>query len=167
MIRAVRILVVLYFAVLLQSVLAPSLEVFGVRPDFPFLIVLLIAFREGGAGGALAGFVSGLFVDLNSAQALGVTSLASAVVAFVVGSVADRLVGGSFVTRIIVALVATAIRDELVLLVLLPEGLLGSFGLFFRAALPGGAYTALLAAPVMALAERAVGWPREIGRAIY
>jgi rod shape-determining protein MreD len=165
MIRLLRIAVVLYLAVLLQGVVAPRLEILGVRPDFPFLVVLVLAFREGAAGGALAGFVSGLFVDLNSAQALGVTSLSSSVVAFAVGSIADRLVRSSVPTRMVVALIATTLRDQVVFLLLMPEGFLGTLGLFFRAALPGGIYTALVAGPVMAAAERAMGRTREAGRA--
>jgi len=165
MVRIARVLLVVYFSVLLQSLLGPHLEVLGVRPDLPFLAVILIAFHEGPAGGALAGFITGLFVDLNSAQALGVTSLASSLVAFAVGSFADRLVRSSVVTRMVVALLATTLRDQLVTLVLMPEGFWGSFRLFFRSALPGGVYTGLLAGPVMALVERAIGWPTEGGRA--
>jgi rod shape-determining protein MreD len=165
MIRVLRTLLTVYVAVLLQSVLAPHVQILGVRPDLPFLVVLLVAFQEGAAGGALAGFVAGLFVDLNSAEALGVTSLASSIVAFAVGSIADRLVRRSVATRMVVALMATALRDQLVTLVLMPEGFWGSFGLFFRSALPGGVYTGLLAGPVMALVERAIGWPSEGGRA--
>ena len=161
MLRIVRLLAVVWGAVLLQTVLAPRLEILGVRPDFPFLVVLLVAFREGSAGGALAGFVAGLFVDLESVQALGVTSLANALLGFAVGSVADRLVRTSVVTRLIVALVATTLRDEIVLLLVLSDGFLNSLGQFFRAAIPAGIYTGLIAAPVMSLAERLIGWPPE------
>lgn len=166
MLRVLRMAIVFYVAVLLQGVLAPAIAVWEIRPDFVFLVVLLIAFKEGAAGGALAGFVAGLFVDLNSAGALGVTSLTSALVAFAVGSVADRLMGANAATRIIVALLATLLRDQLVYLVLLPDGLLGALKMFYRAALPGAFYTALLAAPVMSLAEMIIRWPAEVRRAV-
>ena len=166
MIRVLRLLLALYVAIVLQTLLAPSLEILGVRPDFPFLVVLLVAFYEGAAGGALGGFVAGLFVDLNSAQALGITSLANSVVAFGVGSVVDRLIRGSMLTRFLVALVATVLRDQILVFFGDPGGLSGSFRLFLHSSLPGGIYTALLAPPVMALVERVVGWEREMVRGL-
>jgi len=166
MLRVLRLLLALYLAIVVQTVVAPAIAVFGVRPDFPFLIVLLVAFHEGAAGGALAGFVAGLFVDLNSTQVLGVSSLTNSVLAFGVGSIADRLVRGSMPARILVALVATVVRDELLFLFSSPGGIGVSFRFFFSGALPGGVYTALLAPLVMASAERLIGWEREAARGL-
>jgi rod shape-determining protein MreD len=155
---------VLYVAVVLQTVLAPSIRILGVGPDLPFLIVLLVAFHEGAAGGALAGFVCGLFVDLGSTQILGVSSLASSVIAFGVGTIAHRLVRGSLLARAVVALVATALRDQILFAFGTPSALGPAVRFFFLGALPGGFYTAALAVPVMAAAERLVGWGRETVR---
>jgi rod shape-determining protein MreD len=152
---------VLYVAVVLQTVLAPSIQILGVRPDFPFLIVLLVAFHEGAAGGALAGFVCGLFVDLNSTQVLGMSSLANGVIGFGVGTIAHRLVRGSLLARAVVALVATALRDQVLFAFGSPGGFGSAVRFFFLGAVPGGFYTAALAVPVMAAAERLVGWGRE------
>lgn len=161
MVRVLRLTFVLYVAVVAQTVLSPTIEIFGVRPDFPFLIVLLVAFHEGAAGGALAGFVAGLFVDLSSTHVLGVSSLANSVIGFGVGSIAHRLVRGSLLARALVALVATVLRDQILFVLGAPGGFAAGFRFFFYGALPGGTYTALLAAPVMAASERLVGWGRE------
>ena len=164
MVRVLRLIFVLYVSVILQTVLAPTIEIFGVRPDLPFLIVLLVAFHEGAAGGALAGFVAGLFVDLNSTHVLGVSCLSNSVIAFGVGSVADRLVRGSMLARALVALAATVLRDQVLFVFAASGGFTASLRFLFQGALPGGVYTALLAAPVMALAEWVVGWGRETVR---
>jgi rod shape-determining protein MreD len=154
----------LYVAVVLQTVLAPSMQILGIRPDFPFLIVLLVAFHEGAAGGALAGFVCGLFVDLSSTSVLGVSSLASSLIAFGVGTIAHRLVRGSLLARAVVAFAATTLLDQ-VLFTFGPSAGSGSaIRYFFLGAIPGGLYTAALAVPVMAAAERLVGWGRETVR---
>lgn len=164
MIRVLRLLFVLYVTVVLQTVLTPSIAVFGVRPDLPFLIVLLVALHEGAAGGALAGFVAGLFVDASSTHVLGVSSLANGVIGFGVGSAAPRLVRGSLLARAIVALVTMALREQILFVFGAPGAFVAGFRFFFQVALPGAVYTALLAPPVMAIAERLVGWGRETVR---
>jgi rod shape-determining protein MreD len=165
-VRALRILFVLWVAVILQTTLAPVIAILGVRPDFPLLVVLLVALREGAAGGALAGFVAGLFVDLNSTHALGAQSLANSLLAWGVGSFADRLVRDSGVARAGVALAGTALRDVALAIFLAPTGPGGAVRHLFLTAIPGGLYTALLAVPVMMLAERGIRWGRESGRGL-
>jgi rod shape-determining protein MreD len=162
----VRVLLVLWAAVILQTTLASSIAILGVRPDFPLLVALLVALREGAAGGALAGFVAGLFVDLNSTHALGAQSLANAVLAWTVGSLGDRFVRGSAVARAGVAFTATALRDVAMAIFLVPAGPGAAVRHLFLTAIPGGLYTAVLAVPVMILAERAIGWGRESGRGL-
>lgn len=164
--RALRILVALWVAIVLQSVLAPAIGIAGARPDFTLMVVLLVALREGSAGGALAGFIAGLFVDLNSAQPLGATSLVNALIGFGVGSLGDRLVRDSGLARAVVVLIATTFRDMSLGAFSGVGGFGGGFRHFFTAALPGGLYTAILAAPFMAAAERLIGWPRETGRGL-
>lgn len=166
MLRILRMLIALYLAVVLQTTLAPAIEILGVRPDFPLLVVLLIALREGAAGGALAGFVAGLFVDLGSAQTLGVSSLANSVVAFTVGSLSGRLVRTSAVTRTIVAFVAVAVRDQAVASLALAEGFLDGLRLIGTFSLPGGVYSAVFAAPVMLLSDRFISWQKEKKRGV-
>jgi rod shape-determining protein MreD len=164
--RVVRILLTLWAAIVLQSMLAPAIAIAGARPDFPLLVVLGIALREGSAGGALAGFVAGLFVDLNSAQPLGATSLMNGLVGFAVGSLGDRLVRDSALARALVVLLATTLRDAALGVLAGAGGFGGVLRHFFTAALPGGLYTAALSAPFLAAAERAIGWRREAGRGL-
>jgi rod shape-determining protein MreD len=160
LLRIFRLAFCLYLAIVLQTVLAPKIAIFGVRPDFPFLVVLLVALFEGAVGGAFVGFLAGLFVGLNSAGALGVSSLANTVVAFGVGAMADRLERRGWITRALVALVATVLRDQIEIL-LQTRDVAGSFAMFFRSSLPGGLYTAILAPPVMRAAEKIAGWDKE------
>ncbi len=161
LVRVLRLAACLYVAILLQTVLVPKLAIFGVRPDLPFLVVLLVAFFEGGIGGAIAGFLVGLFVGLNSAGTLGVTSLANSLVAYGAGTAAERLERRSRITRFLVALVATTLRDQIEILLRSAGDAGGAFALLLRSSIPGALYTAALAPLVMNFAERVVGWPKE------
>jgi len=160
-VRVVRTLLTLWIAVMLQSMLAPAIAIAGIRPDFPILIVLLVALRHGPAAGAIAGFVAGLFVDLNSSHALGATSLANSLLAFAVGSVADRIVGNSALARAVVVFVAAAARDFALAVLLAPGGLGGAARSLALFAVPGAVYTAILSPFVLAGAERMLGRWRE------
>jgi len=160
LVRILRLAACLYFAILLQTVLVPKIAIFGVRPDLPFMVVLLVALFQGSVGGAFAGFLAGLFVGLNSAGALGVSSLSNTVVAFAVGAMADRLERRGWITRALVALIATVLRDQIEIL-LQTRDVAGSFAMLFRSSIPGGVYTALLAPLVMRGAEKVVGWDKE------
>jgi rod shape-determining protein MreD len=160
LVRILRLAACLYFAILLQTVVAPKIAIFGVRPDLPFIVVLLVALMEGSVAGAFAGFLAGLFVGLNSAGALGVSSLANTVVGFAVGAVAERLERRGWITRALVALLATALRDQIEIL-LQTRDVAGAFSVLFRSSLPGGLYTALLAPLIMRATEKAAGWDKE------
>ncbi len=155
--RALRIVIALWIAIALQTMLAPAIAILGVRPDFPLVVVLLVALREGPAGGALAGFAAGLFVDLNSTRMLGITSAGNAVIAYAVGSISDRIVGDSRLAQAVVVLFAVALRDVLLALLIAPVG--GDFARpLLLAAVPGGLYTAVLSPAVLWAGERIVGW---------
>jgi rod shape-determining protein MreD len=161
MLRVLRLLLALWLLVVLQTTIVPRIGVLDARPDLPLLLVLLTALHEGPAGGALAGFVGGLFVDLSSPGALGLTSLVNALVAFGIGVLAARLVRGSLATRVSVALVATLVRDLVLVSIGAPEELVRAL---YRSIIPGAIYTALVGAPAMILLERVVGWSEESWR---
>lgn len=161
LVRLLRIAACVYAAILLQTILVPKLAIFGVRPDLPFLVVLLVAFAEGGVAGAIVGFVTGLFVGLNSAGTLGVSSLANSLVAYAAGTAAQRLERRGWVTRFFVAFLAVMVRDQIEI-VLHTRGDVGAaLRLFLRSTLPGGIITAIFAPGVMHVAERVIGWPKE------
>jgi rod shape-determining protein MreD len=162
--RLLRTLLVFYVLIVLQTTLGGAIGVQGIRPDFLLIAVLLIALHEGAAGGAVAGFVAGLFVDLNSVNTLGITSLANGLVGFATGTIADRLVRTSWITRCALAFAATALRDQLVVTFAMSGGVAEAIRFFFRSALAAGLYTALVAPLLMALIERTIGWEREAPR---
>jgi rod shape-determining protein MreD len=155
-----RLVLTLWVLVVAQTTVVPAIGILDARPDLPFLLVLLTALHEGAAGGALVAFVAGLFVDVNSPGTLGTTSLFNVLVAFGVGSMADRVVRDSLTARAAVALLATLLRDLLLVVTTGDE----ISRMLLRSVLPGALYTALLAAPAMAVLEKMVGWRQESGR---
>ena len=76
---------------LAQTSFAPALRVGGLAPDFPLIVVALLALRRGPELGCVAGFAAGLLQDAAGGGFLGAQALTKALVGFVVGSADGRL----------------------------------------------------------------------------
>ena len=163
MIRVLRILGALWILIILQTTLVPAVTIGFARPDLPLILVLLVALHEGAAGGALAGFLAGLFVDTESARTLGTSSLVSSLVGYATGRIATHVERTSTVTRMVLAFVAAVVKSQMEILLAGP-GEIGGIRAFFSVSLPSGLATALLAPLVMVVVEWVVGWSREMSR---
>ena len=76
---------------LAQTSFAPALRVGGIAPDFPLIVVALLALRRGPELGCVAGFAAGLLQDAAGGGFLGAQALTKALVGFAVGSADGRL----------------------------------------------------------------------------
>jgi rod shape-determining protein MreD len=76
---------------LAQTSFAPALRIGGIAPDFPLIVVALLALRRGPEVGCVAGFGAGLLQDAASGGFLGAQALTKALAGFVVGSADGRL----------------------------------------------------------------------------
>ena len=76
---------------LAQTSFAPALRAGGIAPDFPLIVVALLALRRGPEVGCVAGFAAGLLQDATGGGLLGVQALTKALIGFLVGSADGRL----------------------------------------------------------------------------
>jgi rod shape-determining protein MreD len=70
-----RLLALLFVAVVIQEVAVSQISIFGVSADLGPLVVMAVGLLCGSLPGAIFGFATGLFVDTALVQTLGVTSL--------------------------------------------------------------------------------------------
>jgi rod shape-determining protein MreD len=70
-----RLLALLFVAVVIQEVAVSQISIFGVSADLGPLVVMSVGLLCGSLPGAIFGFATGLFVDTALVQTLGVTSL--------------------------------------------------------------------------------------------
>jgi len=77
-----RIVLVAFFAVLIQETVISQISIFGVTADITSLVVMSIGLLCGSMSGAIAGFGIGLFVDVALFQTIGVTSLLYIIVGY-------------------------------------------------------------------------------------
>ncbi len=91
-----RLGLVAFVAVIVQSTLFAELRIEGVAPELPFLLAVLAGFTAGPDRGAMFGFAIGLLYDVLLPSPLGVAALAAAVVAYLVGAFQQSLMQSSW-----------------------------------------------------------------------
>lgn len=83
--RVARLALLVVVTVIVQVAVFPHLRFAGVVPDLGLVLAVAVAFRLGPEAGALTGFAAGLGFDLFLATPLGMSALAYALTAYVVG----------------------------------------------------------------------------------
>ena len=151
-------LALLVAAVLVQVTEVASVRVLGGTPDVAVVVLCLLAIRAGSELGALAGFATGLSLDVLAQHALGRDALVLCVVAYAAGRIGERLRGRALVRTVLtVALGAAVTRiGEGLLTFLLGDS--GGLASAFSAGLASSAALAvLLALPLLPVMRRLLG----------
>ena len=142
-------------ALLLQSVVFARFELGGAKPELIVLLTVVVAYIEGPASGALAGFFGGLAEDFLLNQPKGITALTLTLVGYAVGMIGQYSTSTSPLLPVALVGGATAVA---VVFSQLVGFLLGQHGVTFlyviRVALLAGAYNALLTPLVYPLVRR-------------
>ncbi len=105
------ILILLSFIIslVLETTLFNRLSVYGAKPDFVLIIVVLIAVKKGSMAGQLYGFIGGLMQDCLSYGVLGVQAMVKAITGFGSGFLKNKLEeNSSLLIMILVFLVTIA-----------------------------------------------------------
>ena len=84
-IDAVKALLLVFFAGLLQVSIVAPIEVAGGSPDVLLVTLVAVALLRGPIHGALCGFFAGLIVDTATLETLGLTSLVLTVAGYWIG----------------------------------------------------------------------------------
>lgn len=153
--RTVVWVVVILTALVLQSTVFAQIKLGGTKPDLVYLVTIVLAFLEGPASGAIAGFAGGMAEDFLLNLPKGITALTLTLVGYTVGTIRQyivtpspllpvMLVGGSTAAGILFNRLVTFLLGQL------------SVGIFsvLRVALLTGLYNALLTPLVFPLIRR-------------
>lgn len=94
-------------AVVLQMALAPQLAVFGVVPNFIFLVVVTLALVKGPVAGGVSGFVGGLLFDLLGTSVVGPYALVLTLVGYLAGMLTANMFAVGWLLPVTVVAVAS------------------------------------------------------------
>lgn len=153
-----RIGLLVFVAALLQTVVFSSVRILGGTPDLVLVTVIAIALLRGSTGGAAAGFVGGLVVDIATLGTLGVTALILTLAGFWAGRYGETTGRDRAHAPLLAIVVITLLVG------------VGAYALYFLlgesvsarealgvALLPSVALNLVVGAPIYALCRRFVG----------
>src|SRR2546427_8609202 len=107
--RALSWTVVVLTALVLQSTLFSQVTLAGVKPELVYLVTIVLAFLEGPASGAVAGFSGGMAQDFLLNQPKGITALTLTLVGYAVGMIRHYIVTPSPLLPVVLVAGATMI----------------------------------------------------------
>jgi len=132
-------------AVVLQVALAPQIAVFGVVPNFIFLVVVTLALVEGPVAGGVCGFVGGLLFDLLGTSVVGPYALVLTLVGYVAGMLSASMFAEGWLLPVTVVAIASLITEITYAIVLAVLGVATSFwSSLFTLMLPSALYHTVL-----------------------
>jgi rod shape-determining protein MreD len=140
-------------AVIIDSAVAPEIEILGARPDFLVLVVAYAGLVLGARPATIVGFILGLIVDAEQPDYLGLHALSLSLIGFASAAAWEHLIRGSLFVQICV-LFGAALTHDIVYYVVYYRNHLDMFARFFvRFGLLGAAYTAAFAVVIHVLAR--------------
>jgi rod shape-determining protein MreD len=134
--------------VAMQTTLAPQVQIGGVRPDWPFLLVVAISLTARANHALYVSAMVGFFVDLNTIIPLGVFTFCYGSVSLLIVKVRELLFRDALLTYVLVTLFAGLLTQSIIaLLRIMQEGAGQYDGIVAVEALGAAVYTALWSFP--------------------
>ncbi len=124
-------LVLVYTGLVLQSTVFSTLTIFGAKPDFLLVMVVLVGILQGHQSAARKGFVIGLLEDVFVGRLIGSNALVKAIVGFLTGQVEKEIIKENVLISIFMVWVFSVIHNLLYGLLLVILGLGSTLGLDF------------------------------------
>jgi len=148
-----RLVVVLVFALFLQTALAPHLRLLGANPDFGLIAVVCVALVGGAEAGAVFGFLVGIVSDIVlMTPFLGLSAFVLALVGYFAGRYAETADVPAGLAAPLTVFVATLVANVLSALAQFLLGRQVPLGFFVgHVLIPSLVFNTLLAAPVYLL----------------
>jgi len=114
MIYVIKIMLLIFGSVALQTTLIAHISIFGSKPDLPLALTVSIALFRGSMQGESVGFASGLLCDLASGGPfIGIQSFSKVLVGYSIGLLKIRFYSDNIITQLLSGFTA-AMADKLI-----------------------------------------------------
>ncbi len=109
--RAVRLALIAFAAVVLDAALAPEIEIAGARPDFLVMVVVYASLIMGARAATIVGFLLGLAADAEMPEYLGLNALALSATAYATSGLWSHLVRTNVFVQCLVLFAGSLLHD--------------------------------------------------------
>jgi len=142
--RIVKLLLLAWLAVFVQSSLPGLLSVWGLLPDFISMVIGLTALTLGTGPGILAGVMAGFLADCYHPPTMGLFTLSGAVSGYWAGSLRERIYKDQLPSQLLIVALLTLVRQSFEYWGRSGAGLGKYFQVLLRFGLGSALYTVLL-----------------------
>ena len=94
-------------AFFIQVVFADSLSLFGIKPNFPIIMIVFFALFTDGAYGLETAFISGILMDIFSVRLFGLNTILFSFTGYFIGRFNTKIYKESMLTHAILIFIAT------------------------------------------------------------
>lgn len=151
MVKFLKIVMIIYAALLMQVSVFPAYFADPFQPDLLVLVIVYLGLREGGWHGGGLAFLLGLFADCFSGIYLGLSACSFLSIYLAMRNVSDRLYTDNLYLMVIVAFLATLVNGLLhLLLLILFSAAADIYSTLLTALLPQALVNALAASIIFA-----------------
>lgn len=135
--------------VVLESILIPTVNLFGLRPDSVIPLIVAMSLVSGAAKGSMYGFTVGLILDVYFSSYLGMYAMGYVFWGIVIGLFADRYFAQNLVFPFFAGSIGYLFKEGIVAVQLMMMGTTFVAGdAFWRYFLPSAILTGLISVPV-------------------
>lgn len=143
--RTIRNILLIILALMIQSTFFGRFDLFGVRPDFSILVLILIVNSTGPAKSVMYGFLIGFLQDVYTPEFLGYNALSMSVLAFLLDVLKERLTVENYAVRVTTTFFAVIVHDIMYMSLYTQFDPPLMLRMFISQSFPGAVYTSVLA----------------------
>lgn len=143
--RYIKYIILLFVLILIDSTILSSISIFDIKPNLFLIFIFYICINEGSFAGVLAGFFSGLFIDVYTPQYLGSGAFIKSILGYFLGFFDYKVIKLEDRFKILI-LFAAAIIHEITILLFRSSNLDTILDDFYKLVIPSALYTSLFGA---------------------
>lgn len=154
MIKIIKILILVWLAVFLQSSIINIVSLWGLIPNFMVIVIALAGLKEGVSSGVWTGLLAGFLADCYHPSTMGLFSVGGTVAGYLTGMARDRIYREQLLSQAAVA-AGLSLVYQLFVFFGRDGGTLSSYPRYFiRFGLGSAVFTAVAAAIILPTLER-------------
>lgn len=110
--------ILLFTTIILQSTILTNISIYGIKPDYVLIMIILLSNYSGKIKGQLLGFSSGLVEDFLSLSPLGFNALINTIIGYFAGATSGKIFLDPIVVPVIFVFIGTLLKSLLSFIVL-------------------------------------------------